>query len=141
MQEYYEYFITESNKIEGIYRSPIQSEIDEFTRFMALPLITIHELQQFVQVYQPGAILRDKYGMNVRVGSHFPPLGGPEIRLDLETLLRANLSPWHQHIAYEKLHPFTDGNGRSGRALWAHNMQNLKGGFLKNFYFQTLQNS
>ena len=39
-------------------------------------------------------------------------------------------------------HPFTDGNGRSGRALWLWQMNNhAPFGFLHTFYYQTLENS
>jgi len=134
-------FITESNSIERIFRDPTQAEIDELIRFMALPVVTIEELEKFIEVYQPGAMLRDKHGLNVRVGNYIPPLGSTDIRIKLEDILRrANfLSAYHTHIYYEKLHPFTDGNGRSGRALWAWRKKNLEGGFLLNFYYETLQ--
>ena len=50
--------------------------------------------------------------------------------------------PWVFHVQYERLHPFTDGNGRSGRALWAWQMmrrrEGLALGFLHRFYYQTL---
>ena len=130
-------FIRESNKIEGINRNPTQEEIDEFNRFMDLKSVTVKELQRFVSVYQPDARLRDVYGLNVRVGNYYPPFGGPEIYPALEAILNLQNS-FEQHISYEKLHPFTDGNGRSGRALWAWNHRDLSLGFLHRFYYDTL---
>lgn len=130
-------FIRESNKIEGINRNPTQEEIDEFNRFMDLREVTVKELQVFVAVYQPNARLRNEYGLNVRVGNYYPPFGGPEIYSLLESILNIQ-NAFDQHINYEKLHPFTDGNGRSGRALWAWKNRDLSLGFLHRFYYDTL---
>ena len=54
--------------------------------------------------------------------------------------------PAEYHQRYETLHPFMDGNGRSGRALWA--WQRLQRGespfalgFLWAYYYETLQQS
>lgn len=140
MTDYIRKFVIESNWIERIYREPTPQEIDELRRFMALEVITIEELQKFVAVYQPDAKLRDIYGLNVRIGNYYPPKGGPQIRDRLENFLNHDLtfSAHELHINYERLHPFTDCNGRSGRALWAWKMKDLKGGFLLNFYYQTL---
>ena len=135
-------FVEESNRIEGITRAPTSGELLEFERFLDLPKITVEELERFVSVYQPGAVLRERQGLDVRVGRHFPPLGGPLIRKYLEGLLdcleRDSGPAYFTHIRYEDLHPFTDGNGRSGRALWAWQMKQFPLGFLHHFYYQTL---
>lgn len=66
----------------------------------------------------------------------------------LEKLLDEKAHPYHIHVDYENLHPFTDGNGRSGRALWLRRMKDLGEnsfyqaldlGFLHTFYYQTLK--
>lgn len=135
-------FITESNKIEGIHRPPRKAEVKEFHRFMNLPEVTLGDVQKFVSVYQPDAVLRDKPHLNVRVGSHIAPMGGPEIVDDLKSLLSdKGITPYQRHIEYENLHPFTDGNGRSGRMLWAWEMRQIPLGFLHMFYYQTLDQS
>ena len=136
-----ERFVAESNKIEGIVREPLIKEVDELLRFLKLDTITVEELERFVKVYQPDARLRDEYGLDVRVGSHYAPLGRPEMRKILEGLLSLPADPYKMHILYEDLHPFTDGNGRSGRALWAWQMQDISLGFLHMFYYQTLDHS
>ncbi len=131
-------FVIESNAIERIFREPTQEEIDEFIRFMSLSAITIEELKNFVSIYQPDTKLRDQYDMNVRVGRYIPPFGGPDMPQHLNQILNSNLSAYKLHFNYEKLHPFMDCNGRSGRALWAWKMKEWKGSFLLNIYYQHL---
>ena len=103
-----------------------------------------------VAACQPNAVLRattDIHG--VRVGNHIAPPSGPKIVEEFDLLLKqiANdaLTQWAAHVAYETLHPYTDGNGRSGRAVWLWHMQSrgeldraLALGFLHTFYYQTL---
>src|SRR3990167_7559545 len=80
-------FVEESNKIEGIIRKPTKEELEEFRRFMGLKELSIDELKRFVSVYQPNAVLRERYGLDVRVGEHVPPKGGFEVVRQLYTLL------------------------------------------------------
>ena len=136
-------FITESNMIEGIHRPPTTEEIAEHKRFLGLSEITIPDLEQFVSVYA-GAKLRSKSNMDIQIGG-LRLFGGPHVVDSLEELLSdfCSLSPFEAHVQYELLHPFMDGNGRSGRILWLWQMIELYGsaplGFLHTFYYQTLQ--
>lgn len=141
-------FIRESNRIEGILRDPTDAEIAASETFLSKDAVTVSGLQAFVSACQPGASLRTQYGMDVRVGSHRPPLGGPKILSGLESLVlgvAAGIHPYSIHLDYEHLHPFTDGNGRSGRILWAWQMLDqerfprLMLGFLHAFYYQVLE--
>ncbi len=86
--------------------------------------------------------------MNVRVGNHIALEGGPHIIHRLQRILsKANQdcdTPWSVHVAFETLHPYMDGNGRTGRAIWAWQMQRLGRDpfalpFLHRFYYQTLE--
>ena len=143
--------IDESNRIEGIVRPCTNAEIEEFHRFIEIPIIGLEDLQTFVRVYQPNALLRINAGMDVMVGTHAPKRGGPEIYDDLFAIITgANEFPddaWGTHLDYENLHPFTDGNGRSGRMLWYWCMHKSGQkrladlGFLHAFYYQTLDSS
>jgi len=135
-------FITESNRIEGINRDPTQEEISAHEVLLANKEITVKDLEAFVSIIQPGAVLRSRPGLDVRVGNYYPPPGGPEIELRLEELLRTAypvINSYPTHLAYEQLHPFTDGNGRSGRTLWLWQIGGKAPlGFLHSFYYQTL---
>lgn len=146
-----EMFVHESNLIEGIRRAPLPLEIEAHRLFLDhLPGdINIGHLCSFVRMIQPDAVLRNRQGLNVRVGNHVPPLGSPEIAEQLKTLLvEAQNFPrrrvYSTHVRYEKLHPFTDGNGRSGRALWLWMMggpEQVPLGFLHHWYYQSLSRS
>jgi Fic family protein len=135
--------VAESNSIEGIDRPPTEAEIREHERFVGLERVTISELQSFVKIYQPTARLRRFPGMDVQVGSYVPPKGGEHIMAQLQALLtdiNAGLRSWEAHIQYEKLHPFSDCNGRSGRAIWHFQNAPLGSyGFLHAFYYETLK--
>jgi hypothetical protein len=87
--------------------------------------------------------------MNVRVGRYIAPPGGPAIARKLQVICRkANTGsePWRTHLEFERLHPFMDGNGRTGRMLWAWQMHSQDKrpfviSFLHRFYYQTLEHS
>ena len=144
-----EKFVAESNRIEGYNRAPYQKELEAHTTLLELPVIGIPDLEKFVSTVSTGR-LRHYVGMDVQVGSHVPMRGGPKIVSELLLLLydinHQLVDPYEGHLLYENLHPFTDGNGRSGRALWLWSMQKynklhlaMNLGFLHNFYYQTLE--
>lgn len=137
-------FVLESNRIEDIHVRP---NLDPSRKFLKLDTPTLADLEEFVwDTANRG--LRAEPGMNVRIGDHVPPRGGPGVVETLESILREVFSnsvpPFVTHCEYEGLHPFMDGNGRSGRILWAwqmlhHNIApGLSLGFLHAFYYQTL---
>ena len=140
-------FLTESNAIEGIFHNVTDQEVALANLFLALPEVWVGDVCALVAGIQPGAQLREHTGWDVRVGSYYPPRGGPEIRAQLSGLLfeLTTTDPWAWHLKYEGLHPFTDGNGRSGRLLWLYQKVRLLGGFpnlgfLHSFYYSTLEN-
>ena len=135
-------FVAESNRIEGIERVT-EEEIRATEFFRTLGYLEVKDVVDLVKVCQPDAVLRDVPGLNVRVGNHVPPPSGPHILANLESILMtANqgiCTPYQVHVRYETLYPFTDGNGRSGRAIWLWQMRDAPLGFLRQWYYQSLQ--
>ncbi len=143
----FDQFVTESNRIERIVRPPTKEEVDATKRFVTMDSRpTLDLLCALANIYAPDkGFLRNQRGMDVRVGNHIAPRGGPQIYRELERLLATieEVEPFNFHVAYETLHPFMDGNGRTGRALWAwqmwrENQSLLDLGFLHAWYYQTL---
>lgn len=140
-------FIRESNRIEGINYSD-NEELARYLEFISLENITLQDMERLVSFIQPEAKLRAYEGMNVTVGKHVPPPGSIAVPLMLEDLLKDCYMGRHMpklayqyHHRYETLHPFTDGNGRSGRALWLWMMGDsmTHRGFLHEWYYQSLE--
>ena len=142
-------FLSESNRIEGIFDAVSDSQIVGFETFLQLKEVRVEDIELLVKWFQSDAELRSRERLDVVVaGDYYPPLGGPYVVSVLKQLLQKvciyNYEPHNIHIEYEKLHPFTDGNGRTGRMLWAWQMIRLEGaglnnGFLHEFYYQTLR--
>lgn len=150
-------FIRESNRIESIKGRTKPIEVKAHKEFLALGEVRVHDLEWFVHAIA-GKPLRRQEGMNVSIvdrGSgkivHAPPPGGPAVEGDLREILikaqRGDTTSYETHRAYESLHPFIDGNGRSGRVLWAWQMLHVEGRmpfgipFLRAFYYQALSAS
>ncbi len=140
-------FVAESNRIESIFRAPKSHEIEAHRTLLCRPALTIPAIVEFVHVICQ-ARLRREFGMDVFVSEHCPPPGGPDIVDSLDKLLiqisEDKLTPYEGHHAYETGHFFMDGNGRSGRAIWAWHKK-LRGeypfrlGFLHEWYYASLQ--
>ena len=138
-------FIQESNRIEQIEGfTALDYTVHEI--FLKEP-VTSATLETFVLLIAHGR-LREHVGMNVVFKADNPPKGGIGVVMNLEEILfhvgekREGVNAYDTHQRYEHLHPFTDGNGRSGRALWLHMMGGIDKvplGFLHTYYYQSLR--
>lgn len=145
-------FIRESKKIEGLYHEPKKEEIESYKKFLSAEKLSVDNVTEFVKEIS-GAELRDREDMNVRIGKYKPHKGGPIIKTYLSTILDSinadEITPFQAHNELEALHAFTDGNGRSGRAIWLWHMAKHKKvtwqdlmvlgvTFLQQYYYQSL---
>ena len=71
-------FIRESNRIEGILRDPTEDEIAAHERLLGLAQLT-PTIGDFQAIIAPGMPIRRHEGMDVRVGNHIAPEGGPSL--------------------------------------------------------------
>lgn len=140
-------FLSESNAIEGEDAPDPEQVGAAFSVLLNAEDVTEERVMRYLQAVSPGAELRDRFGMNVSVGAYDPPGGSPsvgeEYRALLEDVSNGEIHPFRFHLAFEQLHPFTDGNGRVGRLLWLLLMLREGDyvpahGFLRGWYYQSL---
>ena len=144
MKEEYKKFMLESNKIEGEDRLNPNDVLAVETMLKGGlnkgTILTIHKLL--------GDYLnKDWVGRwrtcEVRVGSYFPP-----VAKDVPALMKKYfkevpmMDAWTAHNEFEKIHPFQDLNGRTGRIIWLKKAIDedfdFSIPFLQMYYYQTL---
>lgn len=110
-------FVRRSNALAGITRDPTAAEVAAHRGLLAARELKVANLEMFVHHVEGSAVLRDAEALGRGAA---PPRA--EVQADLETLILAARerlwTPRRLHDVYMLLRPFTDANGRSGRALW-----------------------
>lgn len=135
-------FAKESNRIEGITNSEANERMfEKLESFLKLKKLTVENVCEFNE----WGVLRDKAGMGARIGTRVFTAGGEYVSHSFRVLINAldNFRPFYTHQQFEQLHPFTDGNVRTGRAIWLWQMvrqhdYDLSLWFLHKFYYQAL---
>ena len=139
-------YVKESNWIEGI--TDRESHKDH-TRRLA-DFIQGELTVGTVLKFNKANALRDKDDMNVMIGGKICPRGGKHIAVKLSEIIEKGselylfntASVLKTHQDFEVLHPFMDGNGRTGRAifLWQYfgMFKEIPESFLKLYYYYTL---
>ena len=108
-------FVRISNRMAGIMRDPTPVEISAHRGLLAANALRVENLEIFVHHVAEGARVREDTAPNEDAPS------AAELKADLATIVLAAqkqvTSPQRLHRIYTMLSPFTDGNGRCGRAL------------------------
>ena len=113
-------FVRISNRMAGITREPTVSEISAHRGLLAANALRVENLEMFVHHVAQGAQVRSETGARA-VSADEEITSAEELKADLATIVLAAqkqaASPQRLHRIYTMLSPFTDGNGRAGRAL------------------------
>ena len=102
--------------LSALRESAAQGKIDNINK-----IISIHKsLGDDVIENDLGAGSLRNFVHSSRSGVKYP--NPDQIVSCLENFASDQIEPWQQHVLYEWIHPFVDGNGRSGRIILANSL-------------------
>lgn len=121
-----EVFLIESNSIDDILLEITSEDLDVAQAFIRQKHLMSDNIQAIVEHFQPGAVLRNKVGIDACEGNFIPQKGGLPLETAyfklINTFNSVDLSDTKKvfdlYCEYQILSPFTDCNGRSGRLIW-----------------------
>lgn len=120
--------IKQSNLIEGIDDpKEIKQSMYAWDYLIEQPDLShsvICKVQKVITLHQAELMphhrgyYRDMAQINVQVGRYTPPTYA-EVPALMEHWVAeySQMTPWEAHVEFERIHPFVDGNGRTGRML------------------------
>ncbi len=135
MTEKIQKFLIESNAIEGVYDQSSQAQAEEAWEYLIkqkdINLEKICKLHKILMLHQNLFPHEKGYLRKVPVHVGDKEMMDQDLISEQLKILAQNMtlvpenSKMH-HIQYEKIHPFVDGNGRTGRMLM--NWERLRAG-------------
>lgn len=138
-----EKFIEESNKIEGEL-TILSRELPIYEWWLAQELTESMLMQLHYKLCTARKQVEPRYRgvyRNCPVWIAGEERGHYNIEGMMKDLFDEMPEPFEFHKRYEHIHPFVDLNGRTGRAIWLHQMlekQDVPLGFLHTWYYQSL---
>lgn len=141
-------FLAEQETVGATPHDP--SVLPDAVAFVMLGKVTPDDVERVAKAFDPSVFLRRHVGQDMSFGVDRgeAPKGGPEIVSALKDVLGMD-DAYRQFMAFMRLHPLSNANGRVSRLIWIRNMmragrfyeieQTLVLGFLHTMYYQAIK--
>lgn len=141
-------FLAEQTTVGATPHDP--SVLPDAVEFVMLDEVTPDDVERVARAFDKGVSLRRNVGQDMSFGVDRgeAPKGGPSVVTALEGILGMD-DAYRQFMAFMRLHPLSNANGRVSRLIWIRNMmragrfyeieQTLVLGFLHTMYYQAIK--